>query len=137
MPPKTMETEAVKAHLPQVLDFLEGSLEEAGCPMKTLMQICIAVEEIFVNIASYAYAPETGSVRIRLDMPGEPSKAVITFEDSGIPYDPLKKEDPDVTLSAEERQIGGLGIYMVKQSMDDVRYQYTDGKNVLTLEKNF
>ena len=137
MPTKTMETEAVKEHLPQVLEFVEGCLEEAGCPMKTMMQISIAVEEIFVNIASYAYAPETGNVRIRVEASGEKAMASITFEDSGIPYDPLKKEDPDVTLSAEERKIGGLGIYMVKQSMDQVRYEYRDGKNILTLIKNF
>ncbi len=137
MEEKMIQIEAVKENLPKVLGFAEGYLEEAGCPIKTQMQVNIAVEEIFVNIASYAYAPETGSVRIRMRTEEDPAMAVITFEDRGVPYDPLAKEDPDVTLSAEERQIGGLGIYMVKQSMDHVRYEYKDGKNILTLEKKF
>ncbi len=137
MEEKIIQIEAVKGNLPEVLGSVEEYYEEAGCPIKTQMQINIAVEEIFVNIASYAYAPETGSVRIRLQAVKDPARALITFEDSGVPYDPLAKEDPDVTLSAEERKIGGLGIYMVKQSMDHVRYEYKDGKNILTLEKEF
>ena len=137
MEEKIIQIEAVKGNLPEVLGSVEEYYEEAGCPIKTQMQINIAVEEIFVNIASYAYAPETGSVRIRLQAVKDPARALITFEDSGVPYDPLAKEDPDVTLSAEERKIGGLGIYMVKQSMDHVRYEYKDGNNILTLEKEF
>ena len=137
MEEKIIQVEAVKENLLEVLGSVEEYYEEVGCPIKTQMQINIAVEEIFVNIASYAYAPETGSVRIRLQAAKDPARALITFEDSGVPYDPLAKEDPDVTLSAEERKIGGLGIYMVKQSMDHVRYEYKDGKNILTLEKEF
>ena len=137
MEEKIIQIEAVKGNLLEVLGSVEEYYEEAGCPIKTQMQINIAVEEIFVNIASYAYAPETGSVRIRLQAVKDPARALITFEDSGVPYDPLAKEDPDVTLSAEERKIGGLGIYMVKQSMDHVWYEYKDGKNILTLEKEF
>lgn len=137
MEEKIIQIEAVKGNLLEVLGSVEEYYEEAGCPIKTQMQINIAVEEIFVNIASYAYAPETGSVRIRLQAVKDPARALITFEDGGVPYDPLAKEDPDVTLSAEERKIGGLGIYMVKQSMDHVRYEYKDGKNILTLEKEF
>ena len=137
MEEKIIQIEAVKGNLLEVLGSVEEYYEEAGCPIKTQMQINIAVEEIFVNIASYAYAPETGSVRIRLQAVKDPARALITFEDSGVPYDPLAKEDPDVTLSAEERKIGGLGIYMVKQSMDHVRYEHKDGKNILTLEKEF
>ena len=137
MEEKIIQIEAVKGNLLEVLGSVEEYYEEAGCPIKTQMQINIAVEEIFVNIASYAYAPETGIVRIRLQAVKDPARALITFEDSGVPYDPLAKEDPDVTLSAEERKIGGLGIYMVKQSMDHVRYEYKDGKNILTLEKEF
>ena len=99
------------------------------------MQIDVAVEEIFVNIAHYAYAPEVGSTTVQVETASEPRRVTITFMDRGVPYDPLAKPDPDVTFSAEERQIGGLGIYMVKMSMDDVRYEYRDGQNVLTIEK--
>ena len=121
--------------LDEVLAFVEESLEKNECPMKVLMQVQIAVEEIFVNIAHYAYDSELGMVTIRVEVGGDPLQVIITFIDQGIPYDPLKKEDPDVTLSAEERKIGGLGIFMVKKSMDDVKYEYTDGKNILTICK--
>ena len=132
-----IEVEATDANIPTVLAFLDGRLEEAGCPMKLQMQIDLAVEEIFVNIAHYAYEPATGKAKIACDIFEDPRYVQIRFTDSGIPYDPLQHEDPDVTLSAEERQIGGLGIYLVKQAMDDVQYEYKDGKNILTLKKFF
>ena len=103
--------------------------------MKVQMQIDVAVEEIFVNIASYAYEGKDGQAEIRFDFRAEDSTAVITFIDQGAPFDPLAKEDPDTGLSAEERQIGGLGIFIVKKSMDKVLYKYEDGCNILTLEK--
>ena len=108
-------------------------LEAVDRPMKAQMQLEVAVEELFVNTAHYAYAPETGNAAIRTEITADTTE--VTFIDSGMPYDPLAKPDPDVTLSAEERQIGGLGIYMVKKSMNDVRYEYTDGKNMLTIVK--
>ena len=123
--------------LPELLSFLEQQLEEAGCPMKTQMQISVAAEEIFVNIANYAYTPGKGIATVRLTISQDPAVATITFIDRGTPFDPLKKEDPDVTLSAEERAIGGLGIYMTKKTMDEVRYEYKDGQNRLTLVKKF
>lgn len=132
---KELEIEALTENLPQVLAFVDEQLEAADCPMKIQMQIDIAVEEIFVNIAHYAYAPKVGSAIVRVEMLPDPPSADITFIDSGIPYDPLAKADPDITLSAEERQIGGLGIFMVKKSMDDVKYEYLDGHNILTLKK--
>ena len=104
--------------------------------MKEQIQLDVAVEEIFVNIASYAYAPNTGYALIQINELSDPKRVQITFVDEGVPYDPLAKEDPDVTLSAEERQIGGLGIYMVKKSMDNMTYEYKDNKNILTIEKN-
>ena len=103
--------------------------------MKAQMQIDVAVEELFVNIASYAYQPGVGSATVRLETEQEPLTVAITFIDRGVPYDPLAKADPDVTLSAEEREIGGLGIYMVKKSMDGMAYQYKDGQNILTIRK--
>jgi anti-sigma regulatory factor (Ser/Thr protein kinase) len=115
--------------------FVDETLEEAGCSMKVQMQIDIAVEEIFVNIAHYTYTPGAGDAVLRVELQENPRTVSITFEDRGVPYDPLAKEDPDVTLDAEERQIGGLGIYMVKKSMDEVKYRHEDGKNILTLVK--
>ena len=122
--------------LEQALAFVDEELEALDCPMKAQMQIDIAVEEIFVNIAHYAYAPDTGLAVIRIETLSEPRRMAITFIDRGVPYDPLAKPDPDVALSAEDRQIGGLGIYMVKKSMDEMRYAYEDGQNRLTLIKN-
>lgn len=110
-------------------------LENAACPMKVQMQLDLALEEIFVNIANYAYAPEKGMAIIGIDIT-EDRQAVLTFEDSGTPYDPLAREDPDITLSANDRQIGGLGIFMVKKTMDDMYYEYRNGKNILKLRKS-
>ncbi len=132
---KELEIEARTENLPQVLAFVDEQLEAADCPMKIQMQIDIAVEEIFVNIAHYAYNPEVGTAMVRVEILEDPPSVDITFIDGGVPYDPLAKADPDVTLSAEERQIGGLGIFMVKKSMDDVKYTYLDGHNILTLKK--
>lgn len=132
---KKMTLEALPGNLPQVLDFLEEALDELDCPLKTRMQIAVAAEEIYVNIASYAYAPGTGTADIRLMAAGEPTTVTISFSDGGKPFDPLQKEDPDITLSAEERDIGGLGIFMTKKIMDEVKYAYRDGKNILTMIK--
>ena len=122
-------------NLNDVMAFVDAELEKLDCPMRAQMQIDVAVEELFINIAHYAYAPETGNATIRVQ-PDEDAHAVaITFIDRGIPYNPLAKPDPDVTLSAEERQIGGLGIFMVKKSMDGMRYEYRDGHNILKIIK--
>ena len=128
--------EAKVENLDQVLSFVDGQLEQLNCPLKIQMQIDVAVEELYVNIASYAYDSPGGSATIRVEVLQDPQAVSITFIDHGIPYDPLKKPDPDVTLSAEERQIGGLGIYMVKKSMDGVYYEYKDGQNILRIQKN-
>ena len=132
---KKMTIDAKIENLNDVLAFVDAELEAKDCSPKAQMQLDIAVEEIFVNIAHYAYAPETGTADITVDTEKEPGNVIITFVDSGIPYDPLAKPDPDVTLSAEERQIGGLGIFMVKNTMDDMQYEYKDGHNVLTIKK--
>jgi anti-sigma regulatory factor (Ser/Thr protein kinase) len=129
-----LTVEATKENLLKVNEFVEMNLEKIECPMKAMMQISVAVEEIYINIASYAYGDAIGQAEILLDT-DTAGQVSITFMDSGTPYDPLAKEDPDITLSAEERGIGGLGIFMVKKSMDDVQYKYEDGKNILTLVK--
>ena len=130
-----LEIDAEEAKLAEVQTFVEERLEAVDCPMKALMQINVAVEEIFVNIASYAYVPEKGKAKVRVEISGEPVSVTITFEDRGIPYDPVAREDPDITLPASQRDIGGLGIFMTKQIMDDVAYEYRDGQNILTLKK--
>ena len=132
---KELELTATTENLNAVLAFVDEELEAVGCSMRSQMQIDIAVEEIFVNIANYAYNPEVGSATIRVEVQPEPLAVMLTFVDQGVPYDPLAKADPDVSLSAEERQIGGLGIFMVKKTMDDVQYRYENGKNILTLKK--
>ena len=132
---KELVIEALLDNLPQVLSFVDEQLEGTECPIKIKVQLDIAVEEIFVNIAHYAYAPETGTATVRIEMTPDPLSVDITFIDKGVPYNPLAKADPDITLSAEKRQIGGLGIFMVKKSMADVKYEYLDGHNILTLKK--
>ena len=132
-----LSIEAITENLPIVEEFVEENLMSMGCSIKTITQVGVAVEEIFVNIAHYAYAPETGMAKISMVTDDAAHKVQITFEDKGIPYNPLEKEDPDTTLSAEERQIGGLGIYMTKTLMDEVLYEYSDDSNKLTLIKEF
>ena len=132
---KELTLEADVNNLEKVLAFVDEQLEVHDCSPKIQMQIDVAVEELFVNIAHYAYNPETGPATVRVELQPEPLAVLITFIDKGVPYDPLAKEDPDITLSAEEREIGGLGIYMVKKSMDDITYEYKDGKNILSIKK--
>jgi len=122
-------------NLDAVLAFVDAELEKLDCPLRKQLQIDVAVEEVFVNIASYAYVPGEGDAVIRVEAVQEPRSVNITFRDRGVPYDPLAKPDPDVTLPAAKRQIGGLGIFMVKKSMDDMHYAYRDGQNVLTITK--
>ena len=128
--------EAEKMNLPRVQAFIDEQLEEAGCPMPAQISIDIAVEELFVNITSYAYDGELGVVVIRVTVHEDPLSIEITFIDNGKQYDPLAKADPDTTLSVRERKKGGLGIFMVKNTMDNVSYEYKDGKNILTIKKN-
>lgn len=134
---REMTIEAELSNLDEVLAFVDAHLEEAGCGMKEQMQLDVAVEEIYVNIAHYAYVPQTGTAKISVDIDTDKRQIVVEFRDSGVEFDPLAKPDPDTTLSAEERQIGGLGIYMVKKSMDDVTYSRENGENILTLYKNY
>ena len=125
---------AERERLDDVLVFIEKSLDSSGCSVKSKLRLDVAVEEIFVNIACYAYGGNSGDVEIEYAV--EDNSAVITFRDKGTAYNPLERDDPDVTLSAQEREIGGLGILMVKKSMDDVRYSYENGENILTIFKS-
>ena len=133
---KELTTEATIENIEKVTDFVNKQLEAVDCPMKAQMQIDIAIDELFGNIANYAYHPEVGSATVRVEVTKSPLAVIITFIDNGVPYDPLAKDDPDTTLSADERQIGGLGIFMVKKSMDQISYEYKDGQNILRIKKN-
>lgn len=152
MPKTNLRILAILDNLTQVLKNVDAQLNEAGCSMKTRMQIDIAVEELFVNIANYAYTPDTGDADILIEtmdtcpIPEEKRDGMseedlkgqwvrVTLSDSGKPFNPLLKDDPDVTLSAQERSIGGLGIFMVKKSMDHMYYEYKDGKNHISIIK--
>lgn len=132
---KELTIDATVENITQVTAFVDGQLEALGCPMKAQMQIDIAIDELFGNIAHYAYHPEVGAATVRVEVVQDPLSVVITFIDQGIPYDPLARQEPDIGLSAEEREIGGLGIFMVKKSMDEISYEYVEGKNILRIKK--
>ena len=129
--------EAETDNLQEVIDFATGLLEEHECPMKVVMQMELVIEEIFVNVSNYAYRPDVGNVTLCFDFAENPAAVEITFIDSGKPYNPLEKEDPDTTLGIDEREIGGLGIFLVKKNVDDIAYEFTDGKNILRIKKFF
>ena len=133
---KELTIPATVENIEKVTEFVNSQLEEINCPIKAKMQIDLAIDELFGNIAHYAYNPDTGPATVRVEVTEAPISVIVTFIDHGIPYDPLKKDDPDVTLSAEERAIGGLGIFMVKKTMDEITYEYKDGQNILSIRKD-
>lgn len=134
---RELTVEATIKQIETVTNFVDEQLEAAGCPQKILAQIHIAVDELFGNIAKYAYGDSVGTATVRVENREDPRAVAITFLDRGMPYDPLARTDPDVTLCAEERGIGGLGIFMVKKSMDMMSYQYQDGQNILEIVKKY
>ena len=123
--------------LQPVQQFVLDQLSSYPYTERVRAQLDVAVEEIFVNIAHYAYPPDQpGWALVRCQVEQDPLRIQVQFVDGGVPFNPLAKKDADITLSAEERNIGGLGILMVKRSMDAVEYAHSDGKNILTLTKN-
>ena len=132
---KEMTVAAAVENIDVVTDFVSEQLEAFDCPMKAQMQINIAIDELFGNIAHYAYNPDVGEATVRVEVIDDPLSVVITFIDRGVPFDPLSAADPDTTLSAEERAIGGLGVFMVRKTMDDVSYRYENGRNILSIRK--
>ncbi len=126
---------AAVENIKTVTDFVNEQLEAFDCPIKVQMQIDIAIDELFGNIAHYAYNLSDGNVTVKVEFSENPLAVLITFIDEGIPYDPTKQTEPDITLSADERQIGGLGIYMVKKLMDEIMYEYKNGQNILSVKK--
>ena len=160
---KELTRKAMVEKISEVTDLAEEFLEEAGCPLKTRLQVDLAIDEVISNIANYAYkdaadSPEgqegvsddpdaeedaapgalrKGFFNVRMEIQEDPRGAVITFRDRGIPYDPLQKEDPDVTSSLQDRKIGGLGIFIVKKTMDEMTYERKDDTNILRIVKYF
>ena len=121
--------------LTDVLSFTEQILEKYQCSMKIQTAICVAIEEVFVNVAHYAYGESQGDVKFDITFDNTTRNITFRMTDKGVPFDPLKKSEPDITLSAEEREIGGLGIFITKKTMDLVTYAYENGKNILTMIK--
>ena len=133
---RELTIEAIPENVTKAVDFVNEMLEQYGCDKKEMAAIDVAVDELMANIAHYAYNPEIGNATVKVDVIKDPLTVEITFVDNGVPYDPLAKPDPDTTLPVDERPIGGLGIFIVKKSMDYVNYEYKNGKNILTIRKN-
>lgn len=133
---KELTIAATVKNIEAVTDFVNEQLEALDCPVKAQMQIGIAIDELFGNIAQYAYNPDVGEATVRVEVQQEPLSVVITFIDGGMPYDPLTAAEPDTTLPAEERPLGGLGIFMVRKTMDEITYRYENGRNILSIRKN-
>ena len=130
---KDITVEAKVENIDVVTNFVNDILEENCCPMKIQMQIDVVIDEIG-NISYYAYGADGGKASVQAGI--EKGMIVLVFIDQGIPYNPLENKDPDITLNLEEREIGGLGIYMVKKIMDEVSYEYMDGQNILRMRKS-
>ena len=132
---KELTVQATLENIPLVTAAMDEFLEALDCPLKAQMQLDVAVDELFGNIAQYAYPGGTGSVTVRFDHDEAARMVSVTFMDSGVPFDPLKQRDPDVSLSIDDRKEGGLGIFMVKKTMDHMVYRHEDGCNLLTIYK--
>lgn len=133
---KELTVDAVMDNLDEVVGFVDSELEACDCPIRYQLPIDVAVEELFTNIASYSYTPDVGTATVRVEVTNDPLAVIITFVDHGVPYDPLKKADPNLDVEVEDRSVGGFGIFMVKNSMDEINYEYRDGQNILTIRKN-
>lgn len=121
--------------LDDLIGFVEETLESLGCSMKLTISLCVALEEIFVNVAHYAYKDGCGDVSLSITHDEEKGSVIFEMSDRGVEFNPLKRPDPDVTLSADEREIGGLGIFITKKTMDSISYRYENEKNILTMIK--
>lgn len=132
---KEITVDAMIENMNTVTAFVDDFLDQIACPMKSKIQINIVIDEIFGNICHYAYKDSVGAVTVRVESGNTPKAVFLTFTDNGIPYNPLETEDPDITLSSEERKIGGLGIYLVKKNMDEMKYEYVNQQNRLWMEK--
>lgn len=132
---KELSIDATVENIAPVTDFVNGELAALNCPQRIQRQIDVAIDELFGNIAQYAYDPQVGPATVRVEVVEEPLAVVLTFIDHGVPYDPLSQARPDVHAPLEERRAGGLGIFLVRQTMDDVTYEYKNGQNILRVKK--
>lgn len=121
--------------IPEITGWVDQLLTKAGCTVKARRQIDVALDEILSNIARYAYPDGEGSMTVEIDLDEETGLLCLTFRDEGVPFDPLAKEEPDVTLGVRERAVGGLGIFLVKKMMDKVSYRREGKENILSLYK--
>lgn len=133
---KELTVMAEAENIDKITSFVNKQIKRLGGTKRAMVQIEVALDELFANICNYAYDDGVGHVTVRVQDVPEQNSVCITLEDEGMPFDPLAREDPDVTLGLHERGVGGLGIYMVKKTMDDVRYEYRDGLNMLTVVKS-
>lgn len=136
---KEIILDAKRENLPVLFEFITNTLKEYSDDAKTIRKVKLCVEEVFMNIATYAYDPEVGPAKVSVMALGDPYpfKVQVIFTDSGKPFNPLEATRPDTESGIEERPVGGLGIFLIKKEMDDITYEYRDGQNILTLEKKF
>lgn len=132
---KELTLEAIIENIAAVTEFVNEELEALDCSLKIQLQIDIVIDELFSNIARYAYDPDTGPATVRVEVEEEPLAVIITFIDNGKPFDPLSTKEPDISLAVKDRDIGGLGVFLVKKTMDDISYEYKDGQNILRIRK--
>lgn len=133
---QAMTVPAVIESIPRVTAWIDETLEQLDCSLKAQMQIDVAIDEVFSNIARYAYPDGKGIATVETDFEESSRVFTITFQDQGVPFDPLTQSDPDTSLATEDREIGGLGIFVVKKTMDEVSYEYREGSNFLCLKKH-
>lgn len=134
---KVIEVEAKVQNISMLTAFVEEVLEAVDCPLKAQMQLSIAIDEIASNIVYYAYPSGQGKIRLEAEYSQNPKGVILRFIDWGLEYNPLEHEDPDISLSVEERKVGGLGIFLVKKTMDRMEYARKDQINELTIQKFF
>ena len=133
---KEITVNADLQNLDDVTDFIDDELEQSGVELAMQTRINVVIDEIFSNIVNYAYKDGQGDVTVSVEVSEDPRSILLAFTDAGIPYDPLSAEEPDITLSAEDRKIGGLGIFIVKKIMDEISHVYENGRNILQMRKN-
>ena len=122
-------------NLQKVFNFLNTQLNSVTYNMKSRLQLELSIEEAYVNISKYAYEYNEGNIEILSHIDKDPIQITVKLMDSGIPYNPLNNEDPNILANTEEKELGGLGILLIKKNVDNIRYEYLDGKNVLTIQK--
>ena len=132
---KEITVDAMIENMNTVTAFVDDFLDQIACPMKSRIQINIVIDEIFGNICHYAYKESVGAVTVTVESGNTQKAVILTYTDKGIHYNTMDTEDPDITLSSEERKIGGLGIYLVKKNMDEMKYEYVNQQNRLWMEK--